>query len=206
MRVPWTKSVRFPPMFTAALLLEAISGHDSRDSTSVDSPFQRSVRRLINRFRDFSHRCSRGTFCRGTGSRNRDGRSAQSCRLSSPWAPTERYSSATFKICGCDILPCRDFGSFRANLARYDGVHYGVDPKISATAWLKCMKRAVAKGSERKSNDESCWVFSHFLLATPTSSIRSTSSAPSVREGFRPAFKQVDMIAGPVTPSRLQTG
>ena len=111
-------------VFGAALLLEAIAGHDSRDSTCVESPvpeYSRTLEEPLDRLRIG---IVRDHFSEGlddeVASAMRtafDVYESLGAQVNEIDLPHSKYCVATYYL----IAPCEA----SSNLARYDGVHYG---------------------------------------------------------------------------------
>ena len=212
-----------------ALLLEVMAGHDPLDSTSVDLPVPRyteSVRRPLEGLRlglvrehfgegldaevEAAVREAVGVY-ESLGARVR-------------WLslPHGKYAVATYYV----IAPCEA----SSNLARYDGVHFGYrtdegrvvaeleaqrtrlrqagDPaalkgwKRWTTRWCGC----TAAAGPRASGAE---VKRRIMLGTYALSAgycdayyqKALKVRRLIRQDFDRAFEQVDLIAGPVTPT-----
>jgi aspartyl-tRNA(Asn)/glutamyl-tRNA(Gln) amidotransferase subunit A len=182
-----------------AALLEAIAGHDARDSTSarVDTP----------RFSDFVGRGVKGMRVgvpaeyfgegldgevrsaveRGIGVLGDAGASLQTISLA-----RTKYAVATYYIIAT--------AEASSNLARFDGIRYGT--RAVRTDDLSELYR---ENRSRGFGDE---VKRRILLGTFTLSsgyydayyLKAQRARTLIREDFRKAFSQVDLIAAPVSP------
>lgn len=199
----------------AALLLETLAGHDPRDSTSANvpvPPFGRSVDEPLNGLRLGvvpEH------FAEGL-----DADVEQSIRealrvyktlgaeIREIPLPHARYAVATYYV----IAPCEA----SSNLARYDGVHYGyrwgpareaagVEPSRSPSDadpsdLVRLYRRTRAEGFGME-------VKRRIMLGTYALSagyydayyLKASKVRRLIRHDFDDAFRQVDLIAGPVT-------
>jgi len=209
-----------------SLLLETLAGHDPQDSTSVDRPvpaYSRSVGQALEGLR---LGVVREHFDAGLDAeveaavrealRVYESLGAQVREVS---LPHSRYAVATYYI----IAPCEA----SSNLARYDGVHYGyrTDEK-QMLAELEAQRRKLqAAGDEaglaeldsalvrmyRRTRSEGfgAEVKRRIMLGTYALSagyydayyLKALKVRRLIREDFDRAFGEVDLIAGPVTPS-----
>jgi aspartyl-tRNA(Asn)/glutamyl-tRNA(Gln) amidotransferase subunit A len=208
----------------AALLLEAIAGHDPRDSTSIDRPASRyseTVGRPLEKLRlgvvkehfgpgldaevDAAVREAINVY-RSLGA------TVEEISL-----PHSKYAVATYYV----IAPCEA----SSNLARYDGAHYGYRTNEKAMlAELDAERKALraaddAKGLDRldtalvrmyrKSRAEAFGpeVKRRIMLGTYALSagyydayyLKALRVRRLIRQDFDAAFAKVDLIVGPVT-------
>jgi aspartyl-tRNA(Asn)/glutamyl-tRNA(Gln) amidotransferase subunit A len=208
----------------AALLLEAISGHDPRDSTSVDAPVPQYSKTISQPLAGLKLGLVREHFGPGL-----DGEVESAVReafkvyeslgatvkeLSMPHA---KYGVATYYV----IAPCEA----SSNLARYDGVHYGYRTDVAKmnAALADEAKQLQAAGNAaainnfdnslvrmyRQSRAEGFGpeVKRRIMLGTYALSagyydayyLKALKVRRLIRQDYDEAFKQVDLIAGPVT-------
>jgi aspartyl-tRNA(Asn)/glutamyl-tRNA(Gln) amidotransferase subunit A len=210
----------------AALLLEVLAGHDPADSTSINLPvpsYSETVRRPLEGLR---LGLIREHFGEGLDSevdaavreavRVYESRGAKVKWLSMPHS---KYAVATYYI----IAPCEA----SSNLARYDGVHYGhrTDEK-QMTAELTSQRALLEKAGEgaaverldnplvrmyRRTREEGfgAEVKRRIMLGTYALSAgyydayykKALKVRRLIRQDFDRVFAEVDLIAGPVTPS-----
>ena len=210
----------------AALLLEVMAGHDPLDSTSIDRPvpaYSESVRLPLDGLR---LGLVREHFGQGLESEVEqairgavkvyESLGATVRELSMPHA---KYAVATYYV----IAPCEA----SSNLARYDGVHYGHrtdEKKLLAT--LAAERSRLEKAGDqaalnrldnplvrmyRTSRAEGFGpeVKRRIMLGTYALSagyydayyLKALKVRRLIRQDYDEAFKQVDLIAGPVTTS-----
>jgi aspartyl-tRNA(Asn)/glutamyl-tRNA(Gln) amidotransferase subunit A len=208
----------------AALLLEAIAGHDPRDSTSVQSvapPYSKTVSQPLEGLRLGLVREHFGPGLDGeVESAVRD-----ACRVYESLGakvkelsmPHGKYGVATYYI----IAPCEA----SSNLARYDGVHYGYRANLAKmngqladeakqlqaagkTAALADLDNPLVR-MYRQSRAEGfgAEVKRRIMLGTYALSagyydayyLKALKVRRLIRQDYDEAFKQVDLIAGPVT-------
>jgi aspartyl-tRNA(Asn)/glutamyl-tRNA(Gln) amidotransferase subunit A len=208
----------------AALLLEAIAGHDSRDATSIDTPVPQYSKTVSQPLTGLRLGLIREHFGPGLDSEVESAvreaikvyqsLGAKVTELSMPHA---KYGVATYYI----IAPCEA----SSNLARYDGVHYGYRTDVAkATAQLGEELRqlqTVAKAATaddvdnalvrmyRQSRAEGFGpeVKRRIMLGTYALSagyydayyLKALKVRRLIRQDYDDVFKQVDLIAGPVT-------
>jgi aspartyl-tRNA(Asn)/glutamyl-tRNA(Gln) amidotransferase subunit A len=183
-----------------ALLLEAIAGHDPRDSTSVDKPvppysstFEQAVRpRTIGVAREYFgegldsevEKCVREALavCKELGA------SIKEISL-----PHSLYAVATYYIVAT--------AEASSNLARYDGVRYGyrakefdnlIDmySKTRGQGFGKEVKRRIMLGTYALSSG---YKDAYYLKALKVRRL--------IKEDFDKAFIECDIIAGPTSPT-----
>ncbi len=209
-----------------ALLLEVLAGHDPRDSTSVDCPvpaYSRSLSEPLEGLRlgvvreHFDARLDAEVEAAVREAlRAYESLGAQIQEISLPHA---RYAVATYYI----IAPCEA----SSNLARYDGVHYGyrTDEK-QMLAELEAERRRLEQSGDkaaladldsalvrmfRRTRSEGFGpeVKRRIMLGTYALSagyyeayyLKALKVRRLIRQDFDRAFQEVDLIAGPVTPS-----
>ena len=187
-------------VFGAALTLTAIAGHDPRDSTSIDRPPEDYVTELDQPLEGLRIGVVQEHFAEGLDPEVRGlvensleiyrslGASVEDVTL-----PHTEYSVATYYL----IAP----SEASSNLARYDGIHYGRrSESFSDLADLYCESRGQAFGDEVKRR---------IMLGTYALSqgyydayyLKALKVRRLIRQDFDEAFKKVDVIVGPTTPT-----
>lgn len=194
---PLTKDVR-----DSALLLEAIAGHDPSDSTTAPRPVPSYSASLDE---------SRGV----EGLRIGVSQAWLSGGLDADVASAVQVAIAEMQAMGATIheieLPVSDYSipvyyilapaEASANLARYDGVRYGLRVSGSRDIWeLFAKDREAGFGPEVKRR---------IMLGTYALSAgyqdayykKAQSARTLIKQDFDRAFQNVDLIVGPTTPS-----
>lgn len=195
---PLTKDVR-----DAALLLDAIAGHDPKDSTSSPRPVPAFAAGLDGSQGVKGLRLGVPSEWFGTG-------------LSAPVEQAIRAAIAKLEELGATVqeihLPMTEYtvpvyyilapAEASANLARYDGVRYGL--RVSAATdditTMFAKNRAAGFGAEVKRR---------IMLGTYALSAgyqdayykKAQSARTLIKQDFDRAFEQVDLIVGPTTPN-----
>jgi aspartyl-tRNA(Asn)/glutamyl-tRNA(Gln) amidotransferase subunit A len=198
----------------AALLLEVIAGHDPNDSTSVDRPVPKYSETVRQPLKNLRIGLVREHFGEGL-----DGEVEAAVReamqiyrslgatVKELSLPHGKYAVATYYV----IAPCEA----SSNLARYDGVHYGhrTDEKEMAAeleaasnqpenTLIRMYRRSRAEGFGAE-------VKRRIMLGTYALSAgyydayykKALQVRRLIRGDFDRAFAEVDLIAGPVTPT-----
>ncbi len=184
----------------AALLLQAISGHDARDSTSVDcpvSPYPDDLNQSLSGLRIgiVEEHYGEGIDPEVAAAVRESiaKLEAAGATVSTVELPHAKYCVATYYL----IAP----SEASSNLARYDGIHYGhraenFDDMID----LYCRSRGEGFGPEVKRR---------IMLGTYSLSagyydayyLKALKVRRRIREDYDKAFASVDVIAGPVAPT-----
>ncbi|MCH7728575.1 MAG: Asp-tRNA(Asn)/Glu-tRNA(Gln) amidotransferase subunit GatA [Planctomycetes bacterium] len=208
----------------AALLLEIIAGHDSRDSTSADLPVPRYSQSIRTPISGLRLGLVREHFAEGL-----DGEVAAAVReavkvfeslgvtVKDISFPHSKYAIATYYV----IASCEA----SSNLARYDGVHYGYrtderemleeleadrgrlletggDEEKLDSALVRMYRRTRAEGFGAE-------VKRRIMLGTYALSsgyydayyLKAMKVRRLIRQDFDNAFAEVDLIVGPTTPA-----
>ncbi len=189
----------------AALLLEAIAGHDPQDATSLDVPvpkYSATVERPLENLRlgiVREHFASgldpevEAAVRKAIGVYESLGATVKEISL-----PHSKYAVATYYV----IAPCEA----SSNLARYDGVHYGYrteqvdDPDSLDSSLVNMYRQSRAEGFGPE-------VKRRIMLGTYALSagyydayyLKALKVRRLIRQDFDAAFQEVDLIAGPVT-------
>jgi aspartyl-tRNA(Asn)/glutamyl-tRNA(Gln) amidotransferase subunit A len=191
---PVTKSV-----MDAALLLEAISGHDTRDSTSTheavpdfSAEVGKGVRGLVigipdEYFREGLHEEVRRSVEEGVSVLEHAG--ARTKKISLEYT---RYAIATYYIIAT--------AEASSNLARFDGIRYGTR-SVETDDLIKLYQENRSRGFGRE-------VKRRILLGTFTLSsgyydayyLKAQKARTLIQQDFSDAFDAVDLIATPVSP------
>jgi len=210
----------------AALLLEVLAGHDPRDSTSIDRPVPPYAQTIGRPLESLRIGLVREHFGEGL-----DGEVETAVReavrvyrslgatVKEVSLPHGKYAVATYYI----IAPCEA----SSNLARYDGVHFGLRTDERAMlAELEAERRELERaGDERRladldnplirlyrrtrSEGFGPEVKRRIMLGTYALSagyydayyLKALKVRRLIREDFDRAFGEVDLIAGPVAPA-----
>ena len=187
-------------VFDAAILLEAISGHDPKDSTSAKLPAPKYTQALTGDVHGLKIGMPQEYFAAGLDPDiDRAVRNAIAtleklgARVQEVSLPNTKYGVATYYI----IAP----SEASSNLARYDGVKYGYRAKEYADlSDMYAKSRAEGFGEE---------VIRRIMLGTYALSsgyydayyLKAQKVRTLLRQDFEAAFKQVDVIAAPITPT-----
>jgi aspartyl-tRNA(Asn)/glutamyl-tRNA(Gln) amidotransferase subunit A len=208
----------------AALLLEVLAGHDPLDSTSVDLPVPKYSETVKQPLAGLRIGLVREHFGEGLDAQVEKavreavavyrslGASVHDISL-----PHGKYGVATYYI----IAPCEA----SSNLARYDGVHYGhrTDEKkmvAALTAQREALEKAGKHGEAEALDNPLVRMYRlsraegfgpevkrRIMLGTYALSagyydayyLKALKVRRLIRQDYDEAFKQVDLIAGPVT-------
>lgn len=184
----------------AALLLETISGHDPRDSTSVDKPVPQYSRTVEEPLKGLKIGVAKEHFVSGLNAEVEQAVRAAIAVYKSLGAevreislPHSKYAVAVYYV----VAP----SEASSNLARYDGVHYGHRAgAFSNMIDMYCASRAEGFGSEVKRR---------IMLGTYALSagyydayyLKALKVRRLIRNDFDAAFQEVDVIASPVAPT-----
>jgi aspartyl-tRNA(Asn)/glutamyl-tRNA(Gln) amidotransferase subunit A len=184
----------------AALLLEAIAGHDPRDSTSVDRPVPAYSRTVQQPVAPLTIGVAREHFAEGL-----DPEVEQSVRvalheyqklgasLKDVTLPHTPYAVATYYLVAT--------AEASSNLARYDGVHYGHRAKDYGNLIdMYCRSRGEGFGAEVKRR---------IMLGTYALSsgyydayyLKALKVRRLIKDDFDKAFAACDVIIGPTSPT-----
>jgi aspartyl-tRNA(Asn)/glutamyl-tRNA(Gln) amidotransferase subunit A len=184
----------------AALLLEAIAGHDARDSTCVDRRVPAYTSTLEQPLEGLRVGVAREHFVEGL-----DGEVASAVReaielyrslgaeVREVSLPHSRYCVAVYYIVSSSEAS--------SNLARYDGVHYGHRAEQFADMIdMYAATRGEGFGDEVKRR---------IMLGTYALSsgyydayyLKALKVRRLIRQDFDAAFREVDLIASPVAPT-----
>ena len=192
---PLAKDVR-----DCAILLEAIAGHDPRDSTSVDAPVPDYVNSIAGGIRGLRVGVPREYFIPGMEPGVERAVRAALAKLEELGAalvevslPHTEHALAVYYL----IAPAEA----SANLARYDGVKYGLSVRDAGDVWeMYRQTRGRGFGAEVKRR---------IMLGTYALSagyydayyVRAQKVRALIKRDFDRAFEQVDVIACPVSPT-----
>src|SRR5579883_167454 len=192
---PFGRSVR-----DAALLTQAIAGHDPQDSTSLDQPVPDFVGKLERDVKGLRLGVPKEYFGQGLDPEVRASVEAAIAALVSKGAsrvevslPMTDYAIAAYYI----VAPCEA----SSNLARYDGVHYGHRTKAhDDVIGLMAKSREEGFGPE---------VTRRIILGTFALSSgyydayynRALKVRRRIKQDFDKAFEVCDVIVGPTSPT-----
>ncbi len=184
----------------AAALLEAIAGHDPRDSTSVDCPVPSYTASLEQPWAGLRIGVAREFLAEGLDPEVRTAVEqalgvyrSLGAEIREIGLPHSKYSIATYYL----IAP----SEASSNLARYDGVHYGHRTEtVGSLTEMYASSRGEGFGAEVKRR---------IMLGTYALSsgyydqyyVKALRVRRLIRQDFDQAFGDVDVIAGPVTPT-----
>jgi aspartyl-tRNA(Asn)/glutamyl-tRNA(Gln) amidotransferase subunit A len=207
-----------------AMLLEAIAGHDPRDSTSLDVPVPAYSKTVNNPLTGLKVGWVREHFGPGL-----DGEVEAAVRqaldvykslgasVNEVSLPHARYAVATYYVIAASEAS--------SNLARYDGVHFGYRTNEKETlAELAAERKRLESSSDRAGLDSldsalvrmyrrtraegfGAEVKRRIMLGTYALSagyydayyLKALKVRRLIRQDFDRAFQQVDLIAGPIT-------
>ena len=186
--------------YGVALLYDVISGHDSRDSTSLPEMAGNAVDSLKDSVDGLRVGVVDEHFGAGLSIDVRDRVQAAIAVLEQAGAviskvslPHSKYSIATYYLIACSEAS--------SNLARYDGIHYGHRASgFNDMVDLYCRSRGEAFGAEVKRR---------IMLGTYALSagyydayyLKALKVRRRISQDFEAAFEEVDVIASPIAPT-----
>ena len=184
----------------AALLLEAIAGHDPRDSTSVNAPVPSYSATVDQPLAGLKIGVPVEHFAEGLDPEiEKSVREALAvykslgAELKDVHLPHSKYAVATYYLIATSEAS--------SNLARYDGVHYGHRAaEFGSLVEMYEASRGEGFGAEVKRRI----MLGVFALSTGYADKYYTKALQVrrlIRKDFDAAFADVDVIAGPVTPT-----
>ncbi len=198
---PMTKSVR-----DARIIFEAIAGRDEFDATSVEKfEIRNSKFEILENLKGFRIGIPKEYFGIGLDSEVEKSIKSALKKIEGAGAIIEEISLPHSQY----ALPCYYIivpSEVSANLARYDGIRYGkseiLNPKSETLSLydIYAKTRAEGLGTEVKRR---------IMLGTYTLSsgyydayyLKAQKIRRLIREDFEQAFKKVDVIMGPTTPT-----
>lgn len=187
-------------VYGAALLLESIAGHDHRDSTSVDRPVPAYTKTVDQPLTGLRIGVAKEHFVEGL-----DREVEQSVREAIQFyqslgatvvditLPRSKYCVAVYYLVASSEAS--------SNLSRFDGVHYGHRAeKFGNLAEMYSASRAEGFGDEVKRR---IMLGTYALSAGYVDAYynKALKVRRLIREDFDTAFKSVDVIVSPVTPT-----
>jgi len=191
---PFTKDVR-----DTATIMEVISGVDSRDSTSVPEPVPRYAAGLTGEVKGLRLGLPREYVVAGLDPEVKlafDASVAQLVKLGAEVEeislPHTEYAAATYYI----IAPAEA----SANLARFDGVRYGLRVDGADPVELYSRTRGQGFGTEVKRRI----ILGTYVLSSgyyDAYYLRAQKVRTLIRQDFLKAFERVDAIVTPTTPT-----
>jgi aspartyl-tRNA(Asn)/glutamyl-tRNA(Gln) amidotransferase subunit A len=191
---PFTKDVR-----DAATVLQAIAGHDRRDSTSVPRPVPDYARALTGDLRGLRLGVVKEFNIGGLDPAVAQAFQAALNQLQTLGAelrevslPHSDYAAATYYI----IAPAEA----SANLARFDGIRYGLRVEGRDPEELNSRTRGAGFGAEVKRRI----ILGTYVLSSgyyDAFYLRAQKVRTLIRNDFLRAFEQVDAIVSPTTPT-----
>jgi aspartyl-tRNA(Asn)/glutamyl-tRNA(Gln) amidotransferase subunit A len=185
----------------ASLLLEAISGHDPRDSTSVQQAVPQYSKTFDQPLAGLRIGVPVEHFAEGLDAEvERSVREALAvyrslgAEIKDVHLPHSKYAIATYYLVATSEAS--------SNLARYDGVHYGHRAEQFGNSLVEMYEasRAEGFGAEVKRRIM-LGVFSLSAGYADKYYAKALQVRRLIRQDFDTAFEQVDVIAGPVTPT-----
>lgn len=191
---PFTRSVR-----DAALVLHAISGHDPRDSTSLPEPAIDCAAAIHGDLRGIKLGLPREYRIEGIDPEVKSAVDAAVRQLESLGAeilevslPHTQYAVATYYIIAT--------AEASANLARYDGVRYGLRIDGDDPIEMYARTRGAGFGPEVKRRI----ILGTYVLSSgyyDAYYLRAQKVRTLIRQDFLRAFEQVDALVTPTTPT-----
>jgi len=191
---PLTKNVH-----DAALMLNVISGHDQRDSTSLPQPVPDYAASLEDPVKGLKLGLPKEYMIGGLDSEVKqatDDAVAQLAKLGAEVVeislPHTDYAVATYYIIAT--------AEASANLARFDGIRYGARVEGADPVELYCKTRGAGFGAEVKRRI----ILGTYVLSSgyyDAYYLRAQKVRTLIREDFLNAFDKVDAIVTPVTPT-----
>lgn len=182
-----------------ALLLQAMAGHDAKDSTSADRPvpdFKAAIGKPLNGLRIGLPREYRAEGLSAEIDRlwqqGADWLRAQGAEVKEVSLPHSKYALATYYIIGP--------AEASSNLARYDGMRYGLRVEGRNLAETYEKTRAAGFGDEVKRR---IMIGTYVLSAGYYDAyyVQAQKVRRILAQDFQAVFEEVDAVLAPTTPS-----
>ncbi|MBS0207005.1 MAG: Asp-tRNA(Asn)/Glu-tRNA(Gln) amidotransferase subunit GatA [Planctomycetes bacterium] len=185
----------------AAILLEAISGHDPRDSTSVNLPVPAHSQSVDQPLAGLRIGVPVEHFAEGLDAEvERTVREALAvykslgAELKEIHLPHTKYAVATYYLIATSEAS--------SNLARYDGVHYGHRAEEFGGSLISMYEASRGEGfGDEVKRRIMLGVFALSAGYADKYYTKALQVRRLIRGDFDAAFQEVDVIAGPVTPT-----
>jgi aspartyl-tRNA(Asn)/glutamyl-tRNA(Gln) amidotransferase subunit A len=193
---PFTRSVR-----DAAVVFEAIAGHDQRDATSAPMEVPPIAETLGEDIRGLRVGVPQEYFVEGMDPAVRDAVEAAIRQMEEMGAEVDREVSLPSTDLGVAVYYIIAPSEASANLARYDGVKYGYSYQDGASMWENMEKtRQYGFGEEVKRR---------IMLGTYALSagyydayyLKAQKIRTLIRREFDEAFRNHDVLVAPVAPT-----
>ena len=191
---PLTKTVR-----DAALIMNAIAGHDPRDSTALNQSVPDYTAKLGNDLRGVRLGLPRGYMIEGIDSQVKDSINAAVKQVNSLGAeiievtlPNTEYAIAVYYIVAT--------AEASANLARFDGVRYGYraeNPKDVLDFYGRTREEGFGPEVKRRI------ILGTYVLSSgyyDAYYLRAQKVRELIRNDFSKAFEKVDALISPTSP------
>lgn len=192
---PFTKTV-----YDAALILNTIAGKDEKDATSADSKPKDYLSNLEDGVKGLKVGLPKEYFGEGLEPEIKESVLRAAKELEKAGAelveislPNTEYGIATYYI----IQPAE----VSSNLGRYDGIHYGYASEKSKTLidhYFKSRTEAFGEEAKRRIMLGTYVLSAGYYDAYYEKAMRVRTI---IKQDFEEAFKQVDLILGPTSPS-----
>ena len=193
---PFTRSVE-----DAALVLEAISGHDQRDSTSAEIEVPSYADALSGDIKGLRVGVPKEYFVEGMDASVRTAVDAAIKQLEDLGAVIDRDVSLPSTGLGVAVYYIIAPSEASANLARYDGVKYGYSYRDGESMWENMEKtRQLGFGEEVKRR---IMVGTYALSAGYYDAyyLKAQKVRTLIRREFDAAFQSHDVLVAPVSPT-----
>jgi aspartyl-tRNA(Asn)/glutamyl-tRNA(Gln) amidotransferase subunit A len=193
---PFTRSV-----LDAALVFEAIAGHDQRDSTSAQMPVPGISEMLRGDMRGMRVGVPREYFVEGMDDSVRKATEDAIQQMADLGAEIDREVSLPSTDLGVAVYYIIAPSEASANLARYDGVKYGYSYQDGASMWENMEKtRQFGFGEEVKRR---IMVGTYALSAGYYDAyyVKAQKIRTLIRREFDAAFAAHDVLVAPVSPT-----
>lgn len=185
----------------AALMLETICGHDKKDSTSIDKPVPEFSKAAIGNVKGLKigipkeyHADGMSKEIEAVWEKGKNWLKEQGAEIVDISLPHTKYALPTYYI----IAPAEA----SSNLARYDGVRYGlrVSPEGCSIDEMYELTRAEGFGDEVKRR---IMIGTYVLSAGYYDAYyrKARRVRTKIADDFKQAFEKVDAILTPTTPS-----
>ena len=191
-----------PTVEDAAIVLQAIAGHDRRDATSIDRPLPDYVSGLSLASENIAKRrigVIKETFGEGLDPTVQATVEAAIAKLEALGAEVQEISCPSFRL-GLPTYYIIAPSEASSNLARYDGVKYGVRKDDSSLMSMYTQTRASGFGAEVKRR---IMIGTYALSAGYYDAyyLKAQKVRTLIKQDFGRAFGQVDVLVCPTSPT-----